>query len=153
MNRKMGRSRCVGMALTGCACAAIILAGVWMGGGGEGTVYDRNGKEIGVLYLDDGVLQYRCEEGYEAYMDLVRSETLDLVMEREEADEKKAARRIVSDAMEIYTPLDQEAMEAVLDSYASNMDVSVYHSEAVVCDTEGALVASYSLSRDTENYN
>ena len=153
MNRKIGRSRCVGLALTGCACVGIVLAGVWLGGGGEGTVYDRNGKEIGALYLDGGILQYRCEEGYEAYMDLVRSETLDLVMEQEEADEKKAARQIVSAAMEIYTPLDPEAMEAVRSSYESNMDPSVYHSASVVCDTEGALTACYSLSRDTETYN
>lgn len=153
MNRKMGRSRCIGLTLTGCVCAGIILSGVWMGGGGEGTVYDRNGKVIGALYLDDGVLRYRCEEGYEAYMDLVRSETLELVMEQEKADEKKAARQIVSAGMEVYTPLDPEVMKAMCSSYESNMDASIYHSASVVCDTEGALTACWSVSKDTEAYN
>ena len=119
MNRKMGRSRCIGLALTGCACVGIVLAGVWLGGGGEGTVYDRNGKEIGALYLDGGVLQYRCEEGYEAYVDLVRSETLDLVMEQEEADEADL------DMPDILSSL-IEKLQLIEDKYYYSIDIQEY---------------------------
>ena len=72
----------------------------------------------------------RCETGYEAYIDLVRNEVTDIVMEQEATDRSSAIRKIVADGFEIRTGFSADAMKGMLDAYSQTPEVSNNNSAA-----------------------
>lgn len=153
MSEKFGRNRLIGLGLTGCACIGIVAAGTLLGGLGQAVVLDGSGEQIGAFTLQNGELIYECEDGYEAYLDIVRSEMTDIVSSKEEVDEEEAAEKIVSENMEIRTAFSPEALQAMEEAYTENADPAVGNSASVLCDTDGKLLACISKSVNNENYN
>ena len=153
MERAINRKRLAGLILTGSVCIGIVVSGTVLSGGGTASVYDRDGNEIAELYIENNELKYRCESGYEAYIDLVRNEVTDIVMEQEETDEHSAIRKIAADGLEIRTGFSTDAMEGMLAAYSQTPEVSSNNSAAVLSDTEGCISACYSVSEDGQNYN
>lgn len=153
MERVINRKRLTGLILTGCACVGIVISGTLLSSGGTAVVYDRDGNEVAELYIENNELQYRCETGYEAYIDLVRNEVIDIVMDQDETDRDSAIRKIAADGFEIRTGFSTDAMEGMLDAYSQTPEVSNGNSAAVLSDTEGCITACYSVSADGQNYN
>ena len=153
MERAISRKRLAGLILTGSVCIGIVVSGTVLSGGGTASVFDRDGNEIAELYIENNELKYRCESGYEAYIDLVRNEVTDIVMEQEETDEHSAIRKIAADGLEIRTGFSTDAMEGMLAAYSQTPEVSSNNSAAVLSDTEGCISACYSVSEDGKNYN
>ena len=118
MGRAINRKRLTGLILTGCVCVGIVVSGALLSGGGTAVVYDRDGNEVAEFYIENNELQYRCETGYEAYIDLVRNEVTDIVMEQEATDRSSAIRKIVADGFEIRTGFSADAMKGMLDAYS-----------------------------------
>ena len=153
MERVINRKRLTGLILTGCACVGIVISGTLLSSGGTAVVYDRDGNEVAELYIENNELQYRCETGYEAYIDLVRNEVIDIVMDQDAIDRDSAIRKIAADGFEIRTGFSTDAMEGMLDAYSQTPEVSNGNSAAVLSDTEGCITACYSVSADGQNYN
>lgn len=149
----ISRQRMIGLILTGCVCAGIAVSGTLLGGNGMIPVYDGDGNEIAELFLEDGELQYQCEEKYQAYIDLVRNEVLDVVMEQEGKTREEVAARIISKGYNIRTGLSEKAVDGLRDAYENNPDAALGNTAAAVSDTRGLLIACYSSSAEGNSYN
>lgn len=154
MNSKISRKRLAGILVVGVICAGIVLAGNLAGGKKAGTILDSEGNQIAELVLENGELNYQCEEEYKTYVDVVRSEVLDIVMQKENVDEKAAMKKIVSDEMEIRTAFSKKALAGMMDAYNANPDTVAGTFAAALSDTKGNMIACYSASAngDTRNF-
>ena len=153
MIERIERNRCIGLALVGCACIGIIVSGIMLEDFGKGKVYDREGEEIGRIYLEDGSLQYQCGERDEAYLNLVCEEAVEKVMEEHNIDKEQAMKELASRGTKIYTPFCREIQKAVQETYDDDLGAGIGNSAAAVCDGGGALLGCFSMSDTMQNYN
>lgn len=157
MNERFGRRRVTGLLLTAGACIGIIVAGILLDDPANVGVLDSEGNEIGQLFQENGELEYTCDDGCESYMDIVRNELLDIVIRTEELSgekaQKAAAKKIISDKMQVQTACSQEVLNAVEYAYDLNTDPAIGNTAAAVCDIDGRLLACTSRSDNDQNYN
>lgn len=148
---KINWCRIVGVIGTLCGCAGIMTAGLWYGSSKQIPVYDRNGNCIANLFVENGELQYECVEEYEAYVDIVRKEFVDVVKER--LEEKTVVETAESGSFEIRTGFSEKTMAALSEAYENNADLMIGNSAAAVSDIKGCMTACLSRSSAGENYN
>lgn len=153
MNSKINKKRCIGILSVAAVCAGIILLGNLSGTAKSGTVLDSDGNQIAELFLENGELKYQCQEDYVSYIDVVRNEAIDIVMQKEKVEKKDAMKKIVSGGMEIHTSFSEKALEGMKEAYQSNPDTVAGDFAAAISDTKGSMLACYSASASGDDRN
>lgn len=149
----MNKKRVLGLVVVGVTCAIVTLIGVNGGASNSGTVLDKNGKIIAEIMIKDGILEYDCDNTINSYVDIVCKETTEIIMEKEQIGEGDAKKRIVKDKMQIETTFDQAMFEHIKDVAEDKYSESKTAMAVAISDTNGHMLACYSISTDNPNAN
>lgn len=150
---KINKKQMLGILLVAIICAAIVAAGNLLGEKKAAVVLDKEGNEIAQLFLENGELTYECGEAYRSYIDIVKDEALDLVAKQEKIEKADAAKRIVSDRLEIHTSFSEKALQEMQDAVFESGDAAAENYALALGDLKGHLIACYSVSADGKARN
>ena len=114
----------------------IVYVGISSDKPNEIYIIDDKKENIGTIILQDGQIDYKCDEQYRSYIDLVYYE----MMELQELNPKKFSDvvKLFATNYRVETCMDKDIMESIYDSY-ENCKSKIYHRDfsTVVIDTAG----------------
>ena len=116
----------------------IVYVGISSDKPNEIYIIDDKKENIGTIILQDGQIDYKCDEQYRSYIDLVYYE----MMELQELNPKKFSDvvKLFATNYRVETCMDKDIMESIYDSY-ENCKSKIYHRDfsTVVIDTAGRI--------------
>lgn len=147
----MDVKRTAGVVSTVLICVSLAAAGHILSVEKSGVVTDEEGSTIARIMYNGHAVNYDCEDGYEAYIDLACREAAKLIAEKESVEEDEAFRMIAEDGLHIRTALRPDVMNGLLQAA---FEMTVPERAAAVSDTKGHMLACYSqsLAEPSRNY-
>lgn len=147
----MNVKRIAGVAGTVLICVLLAAAGHILSAEKSGIITDEEGSTIARIIYNGHTVNYDCEDGYEAYIDLACREAAELIAEQENVEEDEAFRMIPEKEMHIKTALRQDVMNGLLQAV---FEMPIPERASAVSDIKGHMLAcySYSLAEPSRNY-
>ena len=148
----MNRKRLIGLGIVICICAGIVVVGKTMDSKEDSTILDNKGNIVATLYYHDGELRYKCDDRYDAYIDIASKDLIDIVMDRDKLSENAAKKKIARSGFRVHTALDGIALDRMEQGCENSEDIADDKYAALMSDNSGKVIACYSHSKDMTDY-
>ena len=109
----MNKKRVIGIGIVILICGVIIVTGKLTAEKDRAIVYNSQKEKIAEITYENEKIQYKCDDIYDSYVDLVCQEAVQIVQKNEASKKKDAEKKIVKENMQIYTELDDQLLKNI----------------------------------------
>ena len=149
----MNKKEVIGIVCVLMICALIAIVGRRLDAASVTHIYDAEGNEIANIYIEEGNFVYQCEDNVRSYVGLVLDELLDIMCSTEHIDKKQAMKKLMHHGLSVVTYFDQDLNKILNESYYSVENAAIVNFSSVLCDTKGCVLASVSMSKESDTIN
>lgn len=148
----MNKKRKIGIVIVVLICGVIVVVGKLTAKKNRAIIYNSQKEKIAEIIYENEKIQYKCDDIYESYVDLVCQEAIQIVRDREGSKKTAAEKKIVEENMQIYTELDDQVLKDIEKAAKEDNKIAGDDFASAITDTKGTLIASYSKGKGEKNY-
>lgn len=148
----MNKKRVIGIGIVILICGVIIVTGKLTVEKDRAIVYNSQKEKIAEITYENEKIQYKCDDIYDSYVDLVCQEAVQIVQKNEASKKKDAEKKIVKENMQIYTELDDQLLKNIEKAAKEDSKIAGDDFATAITDVKGTLIASYGRGKEKKNY-
>lgn len=147
----MSKRRIIGIVIVAVLCGCIAIVGFILDKRSITHIYDKNGTEIAQMYVENNAYVYVCPDEYRTYLELVTGELEELVIKKESVSDAK--KYLAGHGFEVTVYFDENANHVMKEQHEQMELADINTFASVLCDTNGHVLACYSLGNKNYTIN